>query len=559
MSRPNPVFTDVVWNDVPKSWFDHSHKWEGTSDFAKLIPIYWDYFRPGDTIKGNVSVFGRSLPLKQPVYGDAYLHIDWFAVPLRLIWKNFTEFIQGVNNKGVPVSHAFPFVLGRGDGTNNEHGYVDNNNGSLVDFLGGLTCWSDYTNDPQHGDVPNYTSPSYTSAPFRYDALPIRAYCAIWNEYFRDEQLQDIVDYDDGDGRDLITSDKCAYILPVCAEKDRFSTARPNPQLGDVSAAPTSISALGPDGLSSVQAKIADGVAELVRTGYSTSSGGINISTTISDLRAAVALQHILETRNVGGFRYFEQVLSDFGVKMSDIRAQRPEFIGGDTLPFMINSVTQSSSDTADSYLGQMAGQGMFSKDTDNIYYEANEDVIVMAVMFVRPRAFYYQNIRTQFCTGVYQNSPDVTSWMDKFYNPKLQGLGDEAVLQYEVAVGSDDAVGADSEPDKIFGYVSQYSAWKCHNNEVHGEFKGSLRDWVYSRDCVLSDTYNLGADLTQLVQIHPWDYRHVYAYNSVEPAPGSKDDYNWSRNDHLLFDLSFGLEVRRSLEFYGTPGIGII
>lgn len=552
MSRPNPVFTDVVWNDVPKSWFDHSHKWEGTTDFSKLIPIYWDYFRPGDVIKGNVSIFGRSLPLKQPVYGDAYMHVDWFAVPLRLIWKNFTEFIQGTNNKGVPVSHELPFIYAPGAYSTSPI----NCNGSLIDFLGGLTCWS---------ESGVWSSDSHTPTTFKYDALPFRAYAAIWNEFFRDEQLQDVVDYGEDDGNDLETRDHATFILPVCAEKDRFTTARPNPQLGDAVAIDGKFvgsSSTGYTGTTSVLLNLVNGSVDSMTFGQA--NNPVLPQTSISDLRTAVALQHLLETRNVGGFRYFEQVLSDFGVKMSDIRAQRPEFIGGDTIPFMINSVTQSSSDTEASYLGEQAGQGMFSKDTDNVYYEANEDVIVMAVMFVRPRAFYYQNVRKQFVNGIYGDSP-VTSWMDKFYNPKLQGLGDEPVLNYEVAVGTDDTDASVRRLDGIFGYASQYSNWKCHSNEVHGEFKSSLRSWIYARDLVVNtgsaeSPEHHGCDLTDLVQLDASDYRDVYAYNRVEWDENWNNLWNnFSVNDHLLMDLSFGLEVRRSLEFYGTPGIGVI
>ena len=555
MSRPNPVFTDVVWNDVPKSWFDHSHKWEGTTDFSKLIPIYWDYFRPGDVIKGNVSIFGRSLPLKQPVFGDAYMHVDWFAVPLRLIWKNFTEFIQGTNNKGVPVSHELPYIFAPGTSSVNPI----NSNGSLIDFLGGLTCWCESS---------VYSSDSRTKTTFKYDALPFRAYNAIWNEYFRDEQLQDVIDFGEEDGNDLQTRDEASYILTVCAEKDRFTTARPNPQLGDAAGFDSSLylktGTSTFSGTTGSQVKFIDGrpIDIVVNNG----ALSIGSSTTISDLRTAVALQHLLETRNVGGFRYFEQVLSDFGVKMSDIRAQRPEFIGGDTIPFMINSVTQSSSNTETSYLGEQAGQGMFSKDTDNIYYEANEDVIVMAVMFVRPRAFYYQNVRKQFVNGIYGDVP-LTSWMDKFYNPKLQGLGDEPIFNYEVAVGTDDTDTSAHRLDGIFGYTSQYSNWKCHANEVHGEFKASLRSWVYARDLVVKtgsgdDAEYHGCNLTDLVQLDASDYRDVYAFNRVHSDPDfglENIQNNFSSNDHLLMDLSFGLEVRRSLEFYGTPGIGVI
>lgn len=558
MSRPNPVFTDVVWNDVPKSWFDHSHKWEGTTDFSKLIPIYWDYFRPGDVIKGNVSIFGRSLPLKQPVYGDAYMHVDWFAVPLRLIWKNFTEFIQGTNNKGVPVSHELPYL--RCSGTYVSNGMI-NCNGSLLDFLGGLTCWSDVD---QYANV-NYSSDSHTSGEFRYDALPFRAYAAIWNEYFRDEQLQDVVDYGEADGLDLDTRNNATYILPVCAEKDRFTTARPNPQLGDAVAINSEFvgsSSTGYTGSTNVLLNLVNGLVDSMTFGQA--NNPVIPQTSISDLRTAVALQHLLETRNVGGFRYFEQVLSDFGVKMSDIRAQRPEFIGGDTIPFMINSVTQSSSDTEASYLGEQAGQGMFSKDTDNVYYEANEDVIVMAVMFVRPRAFYFQNVRKQLVSGLVSHPP-VTSWMDKFYNPKLQGLGDEPVFNYEVAIGTNDDENSTRPLDGIFGYASQYSMWKCHANEVHGAFKDSLRSWIYARDLVVrtgsveSGEYH-GCDLTDLVQLDASDYRDIYAYNRVEWDENWNNLWNnFSVNDHLLMDLSFGLEVRRSLEFYGTPGIGVI
>lgn len=582
MSRPNPVFTDVAWNDVPKSWFDHSHKWEGTSDFSKLIPVYWDYFRPGDVIKGNLSIFGRSLPLSQPVYGDAFLHVDWFAVPLRLLWKNFTEYITGTTNRGVPVNHRYPYIPYRmwfdtvGNSTPvNETDISDPGvftHGSLVDYLGAPTPFS-YASDASGswkftGEV-DIQNPLYI---WNLDALPFRAYAEIWNEYFRDEQLQDYINFYDGDGYDQeqAGSPNVVYGLKtVCAEKDRFTTARPNPQLGDVAGAATaSLSAFGPDGLSTVQARVTGGAAELLRSGYSIASGGISIATSISNLRAAITLQHILEARNVGGFRYFEQVLTDFGVKMSDVRAQRPEFITGDTVPFMINSVTQSSPSNgeANDVLGTQAGQGMFNKNTDDVYYEANEDCIVMAVMFVRPRAFYYQNFRKQLLSGYKQVDPGTEyaffeSTYDKFYNPKLQGLGDEVVNQYEVALGSDESL---RDPFAVFGYASQYSDWKYRQNEVHGEFRGTLKDWVYTRDLI--DARGRAAGLTDVVQLSPLDYRHIYAYNLVNDIEetGDYDEMvkymlNSSVNDHLLFDMSFNLEVRRSLEYYGTPGVGII
>lgn len=582
MSRPNPVFTDVAWNDVPKSWFDHSHKWEGTSDFSKLIPVYWDYFRPGDVIKGNLSIFGRSLPLSQPVYGDAFLHVDWFAVPLRLLWKNFTEYITGVTNRGVPVTHRYPYIpyrmyfdtIGLSVPVNetdvSDPGVFTH--GSLVDYLGAPTPFS-YASDATGswkftGEV-DIQNPLYV---WSLDALPFRAYAEIWNEYFRDEQLQDYIAFYDGDGaeQEQAGSSNTVYGLKtVCAEKDRFTTARPNPQLGEAAGAFVDVTALGSAGGSGLYSSIlSDGSATIYRQGMSPTTGSFDFKTSISNLRAAVTLQHILEARNVGGFRYFEQVLTDFGVKMSDVRAQRPEFITGDTVPFMINSVTQSSpSDgTATDVLGTQAGQGMFNKNTDDVYYESNEDCIVMAVMFVRPRAFYYQNFRKQLLSGYkfFESGAEQSffdSTYDKFYNPKLQGLGDEVVNQYEVALGSDESL---RDPFAVFGYASQYSDWKYRQNEVHGEFRGTLKDWVYTRDLI--DARGRAAGLTDVVQLSPLDYRHIYAYNLVNDIEESQDYdemvkymLNSSVNDHLLFDMSFNLEVRRSLEYYGTPGVGII
>lgn len=594
MSKPNPVFTDVAWSDSPKSWFDHSHKWEGTTDFAKLIPIYWDYFRPGDKIKGNLSVFGRSLPLKQPVYGDAYLHVDWFAVPLRLLWSNFTEYITGVKRTGVPVVHEYPSftVSNRAEmpvtgeeglqemPENTYGGYFTH--GSLIDYLGGNTFCSIVREVSGTKTYYGFTDSDSLSLA-TYDAMPMRAYCEIWNEYFRDEQLQDLIEFYDGDGEypynyepQAVKEQYC--IQPVCAEKDRFTTARPNPQFGEMATAQSLVtgwsagsSSSFTGGYKSLQINAFDGGKLADNFSFGSGSININLGTSVANLRAAITLQHLLESRNVGGFRYFEQVLSDFGVQMSDIRAQRPEFLGGDTVPFMINSVTDSVNDPeSGSYLGEQAGQGMFSKNTDSIEYEANEDCIVMAVMFVRPRTFYYQNSRKQFTLGIVQATEDVisfadvaykqTDWMDKFYNPKLQGLGDEVVYQYEVAQGHSDD---DRSLNDVFGYASQYSNWKTHPNEVHGEFKGTLKDWLYSRDLVY-DTQRTGVSLADAVQMHSSDYRHVYAYNANASGlvPGSSRTdvvMNSSYNDHLLFDLSFNLEVRRSLEFYGTPGVGVV
>jgi hypothetical protein len=377
----NSRFAQAPQVDIQRSTFDRSSGHKTTFNAGKLVPIYVDEVLPGDTFEMKTSAIIRGSTPIFPVMDNANLDIYFFYVPNRLVWNHWKEF-NGENTTSKweqTMEYSIPQMAPPLANNSTPAGWEK---GTLADYMGIPT---------QVGPGASQANPQYT-----VNHLPFRAYCLIYNEWFRDQNLQDPVLIDTGDsqtnGRHLIPETepieyqiqaalKGANLLPVNKYFDYFTGALPEPQKGpDVllplgSTAPVITMTTDITGVtgSSPSLRFAsnnpiNSQANLVVTPTGTGKGTLNHTTanidvlngnlipanlyanlteatsaTINELRLAFQLQRLYERDARGGTRYIEIIKSHFGVTSPDARLQRPEYLGGERIPINIDQVIQTS------------------------------------------------------------------------------------------------------------------------------------------------------------------------------------------------------------------------
>lgn len=388
------IFKQVPVRKPRRNVFRMPHDVKLTTEFARLTPFFCEPVVPGDTWSVTTAMYMRLAPLIAPVMHRCNWYVHFFFVPNRLVWSHWEEFITG--GEDGTEAPEYPTIVPPLDFTKNS---------SLADYLG----------------FPPVTSGSDMP---EYDALPIRAYNLIWNEYYRDQNLTEEVNImADSDGKLVGTNDN---IVPVrnlmvlknrCWEKDYFTSALPWTQRGPEVRLPLGGEA---DVTGTVSGRTfgfsagsvlrdsndnseATGNNNVAVAGIGTNSGrlryvddsgtyhnmyvhkseGIDIdesttkihgkadmsqvsAATINELRRCIALQRWMEANARGGSRYIEQIWSHFGVRSSDARLQRPEFLGGGKGTIMFENIPQTSSSDADSPQGNYAGNGSAGGSTYN-------------------------------------------------------------------------------------------------------------------------------------------------------------------------------------------------
>jgi hypothetical protein len=500
--------------------FDLSHDKKLSLKMGEIIPVMAVDVLPGDKFTIESSHLTRMLPLVAPVMHNVKVKMRYFFSPNRLVWDNWEDFITGPESATDTVEPTHPTIN------------TTSIPSSLADYMGVNTATGI---GGQSVDV---------------NALPFAHYQFIWNEYFRDQNLQPEVDYKLTDGSntsnpDLFQKRKVAW------QHDRFTSALPFTQKGPEVTLPVVQPggridlSFDPVGHTSRIVRSSDGG---VQTGtqniYNTSGqliidsagqGVMNVTdstylnasdlninaATINELREAMAIQKWLELNARTGNRYTEHIQAHFGVKPQDSRLQRPEEFGGSVANLQFSEVLQTSKTTTtgtdDSALGQLGGHGITASGSRKASYYAQEHGWVFAFMYVVPDTTYSQGVPAKF------------SKVDRYdyYQPLLAHIGEQPVKVKELY-----ATGGAGD-DNTFGYLPIYDEYRHEENSVHGLMKSSLEYWHLGRKFANAPALN-----ASFIQCDP--------SGRIFVEPGS--------DEQVIAHVYNDLKVQRKVPYYGTP-----
>lgn len=468
------LFNSVKMFKPKSNVFDLSHDVKLSFNMGELIPVMCEEAIPGDRFNIGCETLLRFAPMVAPIMHRVDMTVHYFFVPSRILWSNWEKFITNTEVGGLLPS--FPFGQ-YSDGL----GY-----GRLHDYFG----------------LPNCPAPNQV----KHTAMQFAAYQCTVNEYYRDQNLVPEIDYklvddfnDCSDGTPLGTLRRRAW------QHDYFTAALPFAQKGD----PVNIPIGSQKVILDPDAAVTDTPALIRRaidhslsaTGnpleYRDTTGELQDSvttdekvldpndtlitedtgesTTINDLRRAFRLQEWLEKAARGGSRYVENILAHFGVRSSDKRLQRPEYITGVKSPVQISEVLQTSSTDAAGPQGNMAGHGVGFMNGKYGNYFCEEHGYVLGIMSVMPKTAYQDGVAKQFLkfTDPFQ-----------YYWPSFAHIGEQEVEDTEVWAHT-------GNRPTVFGYVPRYAEYKFSNNRVAGDFKTSLNFWHMGREFAVAPVLN--------------------------------------------------------------------
>ncbi|AXL14612.1 major capsid protein [Microviridae sp.] len=513
-------FSQVPSAEIQRSSFDRSHGVKTTFDGGQLIPFFVDEVLPGDTFNCRTSGFARLATPIYPVMDNMYLETFYFAVPLRLIWDNFQKMMGEQDSPGDSTDYIIPTVTSPDPG-----GYLEN---SIFDYLGLPT------------KVPGLT----------HSALFLRAYNLIWNEWFRDQNLQIPATVLTDDGPD----DLSHYFMRKRGKRhDYFTSSLPWPQKGDAVDIPIGQSApVVSTGDNSPKFGSQDGT---ITDNYLTmqSGGGIGYqpdtilavnpvvwndpslevdlsnatAATINQLRQAFQIQKMYERDARGGTRYTEIIRAHFNVLSPDARLQRPEYLGGGSTPINITPIAQTAPDyqqQGEGSVGALGGMGTTSFSGHGFSKSFTEHCIVMGFCNVRADLTYQQGLNRMWSR---QDRLD-------FYWPALALLGEQEVLNKEIYAQGD----AVPEDDMVFGYQERYAEYRYKPSTIHGEFRSNAAQPL--------DAWHLSQDFENLPTLSDEFIKDSPPIDRVIAVPSEP---------HFIADFYHKLRCARPMPLFGVPG----
>jgi len=491
--------------------FDLSHERKMSLDMGKLVPILCQDIVPGDRVRMTAEILLRMTPMLAPIMHRVNVYTHFFFVPNRLVWSEWEDFITG-GRLGFETPIA-PYLQVNED---NKDKFVK---GSLADYFG----------------IPTILPTQTVNQPIDISALPFRAYATIFNEYYRDQNLSAPL---------AITKSSGAVIDPEysilttlrsrCWEKDYFTSALPWPQRGEEVVLPTDIqyktpatwrTALGVLQPGNIGTEKTGGGAGTADNGFLTAGNPAdtdrevaienidNIGTTINDFRRAMSLQKWLEKNARAGSRYVEQILSHFGVRSSDARLQRPEYLGGGRNPVVISEVlsTYQNADAADQYpQGNMSGHGISVGMNNGFKRTFEEHGYIIGIMSVLPKTAYQQGVPRHFRR---------TDKFDYFW-PEFANIGEQEVKAAELFWDFEEN---DVLNDSTFGYQSRYAEYKYAPSTVHGDFRDSLSYWhmgrIFNNAPPLNENFVQADPTNRIYAVTDGDVQKIYCqiYNKVD------------------------------------------
>lgn len=513
-------FSEVPSVEIPRSKFNRNHGYKTTLDAAYLCPIFIDWAVPGDTFKLNMHAIARLATPIYPIMDNMFLDTFFFAVPIRLLWSNFKKFCGEQVDPGDSIAYTIPQVT-----LNNVA------NESLYDYFG----------------LPTKIAANYT-----VNNLDGRCYNLIWNEWFRDENLQDsaVVDLDDG------PDNPADYVLLKRGKRhDYFTSCLPFLQKGDAVELSLGVSApvtgLGVENTSWTTGPFS--VYETDKTGtvsYATyknlsndttnqrllgeedpnNSGYPNFradlanatASTVNELRQAIQIQRLLERDARSGTRYTEIVKSFFGVTSDDARLQRPEYLGGGSQQVNVSAIART-----DSSPGELGAMGVSRISNHGFVKSFTEHCVVMGLCNIRADLTYQEGIERRYD---YQTRYD-------FYWPTLAHIGEMAVLNREIYLDAA-TLGAGTDQD-VFGYQERYADMRYKKSIITGKMR--------SNDAASLDAWHLGIEFGSLPTLDDTFIQDDPPIDRVIATP---------TEPHFIMDCYFEYECARPMPTYSIPGL---